>query len=82
MFSNYLPSACLTLSLLIRHCCLTVVQSRRLMRSSAETYVITQAVRKGLACTHALKGALMDHSFCCVELVFHFHFLYTESTQI
>lgn len=53
-FSNYLPSACLTLSLLIRHCRLTVVQSRRLMRSSAETYVITQAVRKGLARTHML----------------------------
>ncbi len=73
-FSNYLPSACLTLSLLIRHCRLTVVQSRRLMRSSAETYVITQAVLKGLAHTHALKGALMDNSICCVGLFFQFHF--------
>lgn len=79
-FSNYLPSACLTLSLLIRHCCLTVVQSRRLMRSSAETYVITQAVRKGLAHTHALKGALMDHSICCVG--FSVSLFYTLITQI
>ncbi len=76
-FSNYLPSACLTLSLLIRHCRLTVVQSRRLMRSSAETYVITQAVRKGLAHTHALNGALMDNSICCVGLFFQFHFFCT-----